>query len=311
MPRAIVLFSSAFRPLELRGASLGRNEVGILALYVVATPIGNMEDITLRALKTLKEVQAIIAEDTRTYRKLAARHAIPAKPVYSLYKGNESARVEQILPRLADGLEAALVTESGTPAVSDPGALLIRRCLESGVRVVPLPGPSSLAAAISIAGIFSGPVTFLGFLSKKKPGKELLETMASGSSVVFFEHAGRLPATLKMIADQMPGARVVVAREMTKRHEEIWNGTASCAADEFGKKSVKGEVVVIAEPVGDAGNGDDVDCTTQIRETLAKLRDQGVSVSVAVRQIGRLPGVARREIYRQALEIYSVARDGI
>ena len=226
-----------------------RSQGGIcLALYVVATPVGNLEDITLRALKILKEVEAVIAEDTRTFRKLSLRHSLPPKPVYSLYQGNESARVEQLLPRLQAGLEAALVTESGTPAVSDPGALLVRRCLESAVRVVPIPGPSALTAALSIAGVFAGRVTFVGFLSRKNPALDLLEILHSGSAAVFFEHPGRLARTIAQVSEAAPGARLVIGRELTKQFEEVWSGTAADAAGAFAARTVKGEGVVGAEP---------------------------------------------------------------
>lgn len=208
-----------------------------------------MEDITLRAISTLREVEAIIAEDTRTYRTLAVRHAIPMKPVYSLYKGNESARVDHLMPKLREGSSAALVTESGTPAVSDPGALLVRRCLEDGIPVIPIPGPSALTCLLSVAGVFARRVTFFGFLSKKNSIRRVTETMNSGSAVILYEHPRRLAKTLGALALVLPGARVVVGREMTKRFEELWCGRIEDAAAKFSQAPVRGEVALILEPV--------------------------------------------------------------
>ena len=268
-----------------------------------------MDDITLRALKTLQGADAIITEDTRTYRKLAERHAIPNKPVYSLYKGNESARVEQILPMLAEGLSAALVSESGTPAVSDPGALLVRRCLDAGIQVIPVPGPSTLTAAMSIAGIFSGPITFFGFLPKKNPAADVISALDGGATAVFFERPDRLPNTLRELAAGRPDTRLVVARELTKRFEEIWSARAADAARICEKKIAKGEVVVVAEPPAENNSaareagGEERMC--KARETLSEFRNARVPLSTAARLAARFLGMPRRELYREALVVYS------
>lgn len=279
-----------------------------LALYVVATPIGNLDDISARAVRTLREADAIIAEDTRTYRKLATRHSIPNKTVYSLYKGNESGRVNQLLPMLQKGLNAALVSESGTPAVSDPGALLLRRCLDAHVPVVPIPGPSALTAILSISGIFSDKITFLGFLSKKNPAADILAAMKTGAAVVFFEHPRRLGRTLERLADAAPGVRLVIGRELTKRFEEIWSGRIEEAPAVFGKRLLKGEIVVVIEPPDSGGSKPsmaDPDESLRARESILKLRAAKVPLSAAVRQVARDLNLPRRALYAEALKLYS------
>ena len=266
-----------------------------------------MDDITIRALKTLKDVASIIAEDTRSYRILAARHGIPNKPVYSLYKGNESARVEQILPDLQGGLEAALVSECGTPAVYDPGALLVRRCLESGVSVVPIPGPSSLTALLSVAGIFSGDIVFLAFLPKKHPVKEIIRVLESRSVAVFFEHPRRFHKTIKELYVQAGSSRMVLGREMTKHFEEIWSGTVDDAKTKFEGRVLKGEIAVMVEPP--AGRldrtADEIQMDQQrLRETLLLSKNANVPLSSAVRQIAREMGLPKRDVYALALKVW-------
>lgn len=276
-----------------------------MALYVVATPIGNMEDMTYRAVNTLRQVDAVVAEDTRTYRNLATRFSIPAKPVYSLYKGNESARADQLLPKLQDGLEAALISESGTPAVSDPGALLVRRCLESGVRVIPIPGPSTLTAILSVAGIFSTRVAFLGFLPKKNPIGDVVRTMEDGTPVVFFENARRAIRTFEDLAAAAPRARLVVGREMTKKFEEIWNGPAADAPAAFQKKTLKGELAVAVDPAPkpSSESGPAVDCA----RALALLKEENIPLSSAVRILSKQLGASRRVLYAEALKVWKTA----
>ncbi|MBI4178261.1 16S rRNA (cytidine(1402)-2'-O)-methyltransferase [bacterium] len=281
-----------------------------MALYVVATPIGNLEDITGRALRILREVQAVIAEDTRTYRKLATRYGIPAKPLYSLYKGNESARARQILPKLQEGLEAALVSESGTPGVSDPGALLVRQCLEAGVRVVPIPGPSSITAVLSAAGIFAWPVVLFGFLSGKQTLDHVLQAVTAGQTAVFFEHPARLPKTLNLLSEKAPSLRAVIGRELTKHFEQIWAGPVSDAGKAFDARNLKGELVIALEPrPGEARRAavseENID---RARSALQELRDARMTLSSAVRKVGAEAGVPRKRLYDEALKIWPTTR---
>ena len=275
-----------------------------MALYVVATPIGNLDDMTIRAVDTLRKVEAIIAEDTRTYRKLSTRFSIPNKPVYSLYKGNESARTEQLLPKLLEGLEAALVSESGTPTVSDPGALLVRRCLDSGVRVVPIPGPSTLTALLSASGIFCPHFTFLGFLPDKKPVEAVVKALDAGNTVVFFENPRRMAAVLDQLAAAAPTARLVVGRELTKKFEEIWSCRAADAPEMFRLKSLKGEMAVVVEPDRGAAADREPDLTN-LRSSLSRFRNDSVPLATAVRRLADDFDLPRRRIYAEALKLYA------
>lgn len=276
-----------------------------MALYVVAGPIGNLEDISFRAVRTLREVEAIIAEDTRTFRKLAQTYNLPNKTVYSLYKGNESGRVAQLVPKLQAGLEAALVSEAGTPAVSDPGAMLVRACLENGVRVIPIPGPSSFTAVLSAAGVYAWPVVFFGFLPKKKSVDDVSRTVMEGRTAVFFESPRRFPETLKALSSSLPDARLVVGRELTKHFEEIWSGKAADAAAAFAGRTLKGELVLVVEPTA-AGSKSEIseDRMGRARAELGRLRDAKITLSSAVRKISSEHDLPRGRIYQEALKIW-------
>src|SRR5512138_3233818 len=194
-------------------------------LFVVATPIGNLEDITLRALRVLREVAVIAAEDTRRTGHLLARHAI-ATPTTSLHEHNEREKSDAIMARLARGESVALVSDAGTPTVSDPGSHLIRRAIDAGVRVEPIPGPSAILAVLAASGLPAETFTFLGFPpSRAKPRDQWFERLPSfGSTVVFFEAPHRILDALQRLAAVAPHADVVIGRELTKAHEELVRG---------------------------------------------------------------------------------------
>ncbi len=279
-----------------------------MALYVVATPIGNMEDITLRGVSTLKRVQAVIAEDTRSYRKLAVRLDIPAKPVFSLYKGNESARVDHLIPKLKEGLEAALVSESGTPAVSDPGALLVRRCHESGIRVIPVPGASAVAAILSVAGHFCDRVTFFGFLSKRNRIDDAARELSQGAAVIFFDHPARIFRSLEAFADRGIPLRAVMGRELTKLHEEIVSGTLPDLIAALRGRALKGEIVVLLEPVrGPVSLPEELERQSQGEDLLRQFHKDNLSLSDSVKVAARQTSLPRRRLYAQALKIWNRA----
>lgn len=272
-----------------------------MALFVVATPIGHLEDITLRALETLKRVDLVIAEDTRSYRVLAQRHGLPARRVYSLYKGNEPGRVKQVLPWLIGGMSAALVSENGTPALSDPGALLIQACVDQRIPIVPVPGPSALTAALSVCPHARLPVTFLGFLPKRAADrvKALTPCLSAAGTAVFFENPGRLAASLACVAATFPRARVTVCRELTKLHEEIWSGDAAGARDEFGSRRVKGEVTVLVWSELAAPPADLEAVDAQICAGL----DRGMSVKEVSAETAARLSISKNEAYRRALDL--------
>lgn len=194
-------------------------------LYVVATPIGNLEDITLRALRTLKEVDVIYAEDTRVISKLLAKYEIQ-KPLHRLDASKEVARVEEIVERLQGGENIAFVSDAGTPGISDPGARLVAGVRAAGCTVVTIPGPSSLTAALSISGVSADQFLFLGFLPHKKGRQTALKKIASEEQpVVLFESPHRILKLLKEVEEFAPGKQVTLARELTKVFEEVLTGT--------------------------------------------------------------------------------------
>jgi 16S rRNA (cytidine1402-2'-O)-methyltransferase len=197
-------------------------------LFVVATPIGNLEDITLRALRVLREVAVVAAEDTRRTAHLLARHAI-ATSMTSLHEHNEGSKSASIVDRLQRGEDVALVSDAGTPTVSDPGARLIRLAIESGVRVEPIPGPSAVLAALAASGLASDAFTFLGFPPiRSKHRKQWFARLADvGGVVVFFEAPHRIRRTLETLRETVGDCEVAVARELTKIHEELVRGQIS------------------------------------------------------------------------------------
>jgi len=217
-------------------------------LQVVATPIGNLEDITLRALRALRECDALVAEDTRRTRALLTAHAIPAgRPILSLPAFDEGRRIPAILGHLDAGETVALVTDGGTPGLSDPGAKLVRAARDAGHTVTPVPGPSALVAALSASGLDASGVCFLGFLPRT-PGK-LVRTLGAalelGRTVAFYESPMRIAKTLHLAADLLADREVVVARELTKLHETFHTGTAAQLAEQFSAAPPRGECTVL------------------------------------------------------------------
>jgi 16S rRNA (cytidine1402-2'-O)-methyltransferase len=223
-------------------------------LFVVATPIGNLEDITLRALRVLREVDLIAAEDTRRTRVLLQAYSIRA-PVVSCFAHNEERRGPELLTRLRAGARIALVTDAGTPGVSDPGFRLVRRCRAAGVPVVPVPGPSALVAVLSAAGVPADRFVFEGFLPVK-PGRRLARLQALRGlerPIVLYESPHRLAATLRAIEEVFPAAELVLAREVTKRFEEFRSGTAGALHAAVAAAGVRGEVTLVVSPRTAAG----------------------------------------------------------
>lgn len=215
-------------------------------LSVIATPIGNLEDITLRALRTLRECGVVFCEDTRVTAKLLARYEI-RKPLHRLDQHASAGDVRRLLDVLREGKHAALVTDAGTPGVSDPGNVIIARVARelSDVRIEPIPGPSALTALASVAGLPTDRFVFLGFLPQKKHRHAVLaRIVASEETMFFYESPHRIIRTLRDLALLLGDRPVVLGRELTKMHETIYRGTAAAIADQLEQGSVKGEIVV-------------------------------------------------------------------
>ncbi|HEV3062931.1 MAG TPA: 16S rRNA (cytidine(1402)-2'-O)-methyltransferase [Vicinamibacterales bacterium] len=250
-------------------------------LFVVATPIGNLEDITIRALRVLREVAVIAAEDTRRTGHLLARHGI-ATPTTSLHEHNEHRKSSAILARLAQGDDVALVSDAGTPTVSDPGAELVRAAIAGGIRVEPIPGPSAVLTALTASGMDASQFTFLGFPPiKSKDRKIWFERLrGSRSTVVFFEAPHRIHATLTELREFLGDVDIVLGRELTKLHEEFVRGPISRSFDQI--KVPKGEFTVVLN-VGYIPEYDDsraVATEVSRREELATLaRSHGLTAN--------------------------------
>lgn len=214
-------------------------------LYVVATPIGNLEDITLRAIRILKEVNYIFAEDTRVTKKLLSHLSI-SNTVYRYDEHSKHHQIENVMSLLRDGKTVALTTDAGTPCISDPGFELVDAALKEGIRVVPIPGASSMTAAASVAGISARRMAFEGFLPKKKGRQTLLKQLKEDErTIVIFESPHRIEKTLQDIETFMGVKEVVIIREITKIYEEIIRGTTTELIKQLKEKPIKGEIVLL------------------------------------------------------------------
>jgi 16S rRNA (cytidine1402-2'-O)-methyltransferase len=218
-------------------------------LYLVATPIGNLEDITLRALRTLKECDVIAAEDTRHTGQLL-RHFEISKPLISYFKFNESRRSEEILERLGRGEKVALVTDAGTPGISDPGHRVVRAAIEAGFRVEAVPGACAAVVALAASGLPTDEFYFAGFLPHKsgQRARELERLAALAGTIVLYESPYRIEKLLGELATVIPDRQIAVGRELTKKFEEFWRGTAREVTETISKRTLKGEFVVLIAP---------------------------------------------------------------
>lgn len=216
-------------------------------LYIVATPIGNLEDMTFRAVRTLKEVDYVFAEDTRVTKKLLNHYEIDTI-VYRYDEHTKSHQIENIIKLLEEEKTIALVTDAGTPCISDPGYEVVEEALKRGIKVSPIPGVSSMVAAASVSGISMRRMAYEGFLPKKKGRQTLLKKLAEEErSIIIFESPHRLIKTLNDIEEYLGEREVVVCREITKLYEEIVRGTTKELIERFEKKTIKGEIVLIVK----------------------------------------------------------------
>ena len=268
-------------------------------LYVVATPIGNLEDITYRAVRVLREVDLVACEDTRQTRKLLDHYGIQ-KPAISYHEHNEKERAPELAERLRMGTVIALVSDAGVPLVSDPGYRLVRAAIDLGVPVQPVPGPSAALAALSAAGLPTDAFRFGGFLPFK-PGQraKALEALRDEeATLVFYEAPHRILETLEAVEEVLGPRQVVVARELTKIHEEFLRGAAGeVRAALAARDTVKGEITLL---IGKAPAPPPDD--TPIEEAVAILVGQGTPRMDAIKQVARRRGLSKREVYDQLLK---------
>ncbi len=270
-------------------------------LFVVATPIGNLGDLTPRAAETLRAAAAVAAEDRGRTRPLLAHVGSEAR-LLSYREENREKAAEQVLAYLAEGKAVALVTDAGTPGVSDPGHYLVGRAVEAGFPVVPIPGPAALTAALSAAGLDLPRFLFEGFLPAKAGARRtrLRELAATGLPFVLYEAPHRIRETLLDLAAEAGGRRTVLAREVTKLHEEFLRGTAEELAERMGKVEPRGEMTVVVEGGEPAEPGTRL--AVELEKAIALVRESGVGASRGAALLAALTGMDRKEIYRKLSE---------
>jgi 16S rRNA (cytidine1402-2'-O)-methyltransferase len=267
-------------------------EAPVGRLLVCPTPIGNMDDITLRVLDELRRADAIACEDTRHTRVLLDRHGIDASRMLSLHEHNEAARARELSARVRDGQRVALVSDAGTPLVSDPGYALVQACLREGMAVEVLPGASAPVTALVASGLPAERWCFVGFLPRKRGALSAL-LAAPGETLVAFESPRRLAATLSLLAELDAERPVAVCRELTKRHEEVARGSAAELTARYAREAPRGEIVLV---VGSAGGGGD---RAAALLALRELVDAGARARPAARTVAKLTGVAANELYEE------------
>jgi 16S rRNA (cytidine1402-2'-O)-methyltransferase len=266
-------------------------------LYLVATPIGNLQDITLRAIETLRCVDLIACEDTRHTQKLL-NHLEIKKKLVSYHEHNESERADELIKRMENGESVALVSDAGTPAISDPGYRLVHHAIQTGIPVVPIPGATALVGALIISGLPTDSFFFAGFLpSKKMERRRRLEELAViPATLIFYEAPHRLAGSLADCLEVLGDRRAAVARELTKVHEEIVRGAISELASKFEFTAVKGEIVVVV----DRGGGNIPEkIRKSIAERVAELESAGQDRRSALKQAAKDFGLSRSEAYRE------------
>lgn len=275
-------------------------------LYLVATPIGNLEDMTFRAVRILREVALVAAEDTRHSRKLFQHYAIKT-PLTSYFAHNEVQKGERIIHRLQAGEDVALISDAGTPAISDPGFLLVQRCRESGIAVTMVPGASAVITALAISGLPTERFIFEGFLpSRSKLRREQFRRLREETrTTLFYEAPHRIQKSLAdLVAELGPERQVALARELTKLHEELLRGTAAELLQRVTRDKLRGEMVLLIAPAVPIAPRETV------REALLRLRrDTDLPMREIVRQVAKDYGLAGSEVYRESLAIKDLPTD--
>jgi len=276
-------------------------------LFICATPIGNLEDITLRALRVLREVDLIAAEDTRRTRQLLSHFDIHT-PLISYHQHNTASRIPELIQRLKSGESIAVVSDAGTPGISDPGQELIQAAVRENLPVVPVPGPSAVITALVAAGYDTSAFVFGGFLPRNRRAKrEALEEVArEHRTTVLYEAPHRLLDTLRLCADLMPERPVAVCRELTKVHEEIVRGKPSFLLQYFEENIPRGEFVLVFSAV-DRGSmsssPEESGGELTVEERLASLLEQGYDKKTAIKIVAQERGISKREVYGAAINL--------
>ena len=270
-------------------------------LYLVATPIGNLEDITLRALNTLKEVDIVLAEDTRKTLKLLNHFEI-SKKLISFYRHNEGVKLDFVLSLLKEGKNLAVVSDAGTPGVSDPGEDLVRACIEHNIKVMPIPGACALIQGLICSGFDTTRFVFEGFLPVNKRGrKERLEELKTERrTMIFYEAPHKLKYTLEDMKSYFGGERkIVLARELTKIYEEFMRLSIDEAISYFAENDIKGEFVVLVE--GKKVNDNEKISNESIEDLMKKYLNEGLDKKEAMKRVAKDKGISKSEVYKELL----------
>ena len=277
-------------------------------LYVVATPIGNLEDITMRGVRILRECSIIACEDTRQTHKLLEHFGI-ATPAVSYHEHNEAARAAELVGKMEEGSSVALVSDAGTPLISDPGYRLVRAAIDAGITVVPIPGPSASLGALSASGLPSDAFRFCGFLPPKSSQRRraLEDVKGDAATLIFYESPHRIVDALEDIATVMGSRPVVIARELTKLHEEFLRGTAAQIRETLSARpSVKGEFTVLIGKMPDRKPGDAPESNEASDTPVLSLKDavkaaekEGLSHMDAIKRVAKKRGLGKRDVYRE------------
>jgi 16S rRNA (cytidine1402-2'-O)-methyltransferase len=274
-------------------------------LYLVATPIGNLEDITLRALRVLSEVDLIACEDTRRTRKLLSHYNI-SKPLVSYHEHNERERARELSEKLLAGSSVALVSDAGMPLISDPGYSIVTQAASLDIPVVPIPGPSAVIAALAASGLPTAEFVFAGFLPPRRAARKrrLKDFSLTSSSLVFYEAPHRIKESIDDALQVLGDRQAALAREMTKLHEEIIRGRLSELAARIRQREPRGEYVLLIGPRTSAEVEDTVATQdhTIVEQVRALMDAEGIDRKTALKQVAKQRGLTRREAYRQWVE---------
>lgn len=266
-------------------------------LYVISTPIGNLEDITLRALRVLKEVDLIAAEDTRHSRKLLTHFGI-TKPLISYWREKEKVRSKEVRDAIHSGRSVALICDAGTPGIADPGEVLIQEALSEGIEVIPVPGVTSVACAVSVCGLSTKRFCFIGFLSHRhvQRKKELMELKEEGKTLIFFESPHRLVDFLQDIHEVFGNRRLALCHELTKYYEEVMRATVAEVLRGLKERKIAGEYVIVVEGAPDST----VSLDDGVKEVTG-LMSRGLARKEAVAQVADAAGLSRKVLYKESL----------
>lgn len=267
-------------------------------LYIVSTPIGNIEDITLRALRVLKEVDIIAAEDTRHTRRLLTHYGI-SKPLISCWSAKEKVKTEEVISKLKMGKDVALVTDAGTPGISDPGGVVVKRAVEEGLDIVPIPGPSALMTALSVSEIFTREFLYIGFLPSRRNQriKKLEEIKLEKKTLLLFESPHRLLDSLSDMYSLLGDRSCNLCHELTKFHEEVLRGKLSHIIDALKERTIAGEYVIITE----GSSGKEISMEDAVKEVIGLMK-KGLRRKEVVKKIAHQYGISQKRLYEESLK---------